>query len=100
MSTAISNEEKIRIRNLLFFTTPRLWPHWPFLPLVRRVKGQNEDCGVLFDVRKCLKQTGYSATVFLINYFLIPPSTEEFLKLPKEVFDRPEELFEAGWRVD
>ena len=31
--------------------------------------------------------TGYSATVFLTNLFLMPKQLDEFLALPKEVFD-------------
>ena len=43
---------------------------------------------------------GYSASVFFCNLFLLPPSFEEFLELPKEVYDSAEELLAAGWRVD
>ena len=61
-----------RSRNLLFLATPALWGCWPYLPLVRRNPGEGEECGLLCD----------------------------FLALPKEVFDSPEEVYSAGWRVD
>jgi hypothetical protein len=87
-------------RDLLFFTTPRLWPTWPYLPVVRRRPGKEEELGVLCDVRGRDGPCGYDATVFVGNLFLLPDTLEELLALPKEVFDTPEEVFAAGWRVD
>jgi hypothetical protein len=89
-----------RQRNLLFFTTPNLWPNWPVLPLVRRREGQEEELGLLVDAMGLADRPGYSATVFKTNIFLLPPTLEELLQLPREAFDTAEELFEAGWAVD
>jgi len=100
MRTFSPTEEKVRQRNLQFFTTPKLWAHWPFLPLVRRKHGQDEECGLLFDAKTMNGQLGLSATVFLCILFLIPATLDAFLNLPKETFDLPEEIFDAGWRVD
>ena len=100
MNTLSPAEEKVRHLNLLFFTTPRLWPHRPFLPLVRRKQGQDEECGLLFDAKTLHDLPGYSATVFLCLLFLLPATLDEFLNLPKETFDLPEEVFAAGWQVD
>lgn len=100
MNTLSPAEDKTRQRNLLFFTTPRLWPHWPFLPLVRRQTSQEEECGLLFDAQQVHNLPGYSATVFLCILFLLPSTLTEFLNLPRESFDLPEEIYEAGWRVD
>jgi hypothetical protein len=100
MTILSSAEEQIRQRNLLFFTKPRLWSHWPFLPLVRRKHGKDEECGLLFDAKTLHNLPGYSATVFLCVLFLIPTTLDEFLNMTKETFDTPEEVFEAGWRVD
>jgi len=86
-------------RDLLYFTTPALWPTWPFLPVIRPREG-GYDCGLLFDARQAMDLTGYSATVFLGNLFCLPPTLDDFLELPREVFDTPEELAAAGWRVD
>ena len=86
-------------RDLLFVATPALWPGWPFLPVVRRAAGA-EELGVLFDARGVYGLTGYSATVFLANLFALPRFLDEFLSLPREVFDTGEELVRAGWRVD
>lgn len=85
-------------RTVLFLSTPALWPHWPFLPLVRRCRGR-EELGVVFDSRAA-GLTGYSSTVIFCNLFALPPSFDEFLTLPKEVFDSAEELADAQWRVD
>ena len=53
-----------RGRNLLFLTTPALWPTWPFLPLMRRRPGA-EECGLLYDALHRSGTAGYAATVFL-----------------------------------
>ena len=87
-------------RNLLFFTTPALWEQWPFLPLVRRKPDMEEQCGLLCDVLGLGGPTGFAATVVICNLFLVPPGLDELLALPHEVFDLPEEIFTAGWRVD
>jgi hypothetical protein len=89
-----------RPRNLLFFYNPRLWPQWPFLPVVRRRPDSEEEHGVLYDARGVSGRLGYSATVFLSNYFLLPTTEDEFLALPKEVFDSAEEIADAAWSVD
>jgi hypothetical protein len=83
---------------LLFLTTPALWPLWPFLPVVRRCRGEDE-LGVVFDARAA-QLTGYSATVLITNVFALPSCLEEFLTLPHETFDSAEELIQAGWQVD
>lgn len=86
-------------RDLLFVTTPALWPAWPFLPVVRRTRGP-EELGVLFDARGACGRTGYSATVFAANLFALPPTLAAFLALPRESHDTAEELLAAGWRID
>src|SRR6476659_658324 len=87
-------------RHLLFLSTPNLWPCWPFLPLVRRTNGAEEEQGLLYDAFHACGLTGFSATVFLCNLFETPDTQAEFLALPKEVHDTPIELYQAGWRVD
>ena len=87
-----------RERTLLFLTTPALWLSWPFLPVVRRTRWA-EELGVVFDSRAA-GLTGFSATVFRTNLFLLPASFEQFLALPRDTFDSAEELLESGWAVD
>jgi hypothetical protein len=87
-------------RSVLFLATPRLWPWWPFLPLVRRRPGREEELGVLFDALHACGLPGYSATVFLSNLLDLPPRVADLLALPREVYDGPEEVAAAGWRVD
>ena len=89
---------RARERTVLFLSSPALWPHWPFLPVVRRSRGR-EELGVVFDARSA-GVTGYSATVFLTNLFLLPGEFAAFLALPHETFDGAEELAAAGWAVD
>ncbi len=89
---------RARERTLLFLTSPALWPAWPFLPVVRRACGR-EELGVVFDARAA-GLTGYSATVFLTNLFMLPPDLAAFLALPHETFDTAEELIGGGWLVD
>jgi hypothetical protein len=88
-----------RQRNLYFLTQPHQWPQWPYLPVVRRCQAEEEP-GLLFDALGACGVPGHSATVFLTNLFLVPSKAGELLALPKEVFDTPEELADAGWCVD
>ncbi len=74
------------------------WPHWPFLPLVRRTRGR-EELGVVFDARAA-RLTGHEITVYVTNLFLLPADLPAFLALPHETFDGAEELTAAGWLVD
>lgn len=87
-------------RNYRFFRTPRLWPHWPYLPLVRRRGTDLIDLGLLYDFQGTSGRTGYGVTVFRSNLYLVPATEEDLLALDKEVFDTWDELFAAGWRVD
>ena len=96
--TAVAGAD--RLRNLVFFRTPSLWQVWPFLPVMRRRPGQEMECGLLYDAKPQSGLLGYSATVFVCNLFLLPPTLEEFLALPREVFDAPEEMAAAGWVID
>jgi|SRR5579864_1068561 len=89
-----------RQRNLLFLTTPRLWPAWPFLPVMRKRPGCEQEFGVLCDLFHVSGRSGFSATVFLGNLFLMPNTEAEILKLPREVYDNADEIYAAGWRVD
>jgi hypothetical protein len=100
MPTHQSPEQALRARNLLFLSDPRLWPEWPFLPLVRRRPGHEEEYGVLLDALGACGLPGRSATVYVTNLFELPPTLDAFLALPHETFDLPEEVFAAGWTVD
>ena len=95
MATCVRRAQE---RTLLFLITPTLWPAWPFLPVVRRTRGV-EELGVVFDSRAA-GLTGFRATVFRTNLFLLPPSFEQFLALPHDTFDGVEELANSGWAVD
>jgi hypothetical protein len=68
--------------------------------VVRLSANGETECGVLYDCWSVARRGGYRATVFLTNIFLLPRTEEEFLALPKETFDTPEEVAGAGWRVD
>jgi hypothetical protein len=100
MPTHQSPEQALRSRNLLFLSDPRLWPEWPFLPLVRRRPDHEEEYGVLLDALGACGLPGRSATVYLSNLFELPATLDAFLALPHETFDLPEEVFAAGWTVD
>jgi hypothetical protein len=79
---------------------PERWPYWPVLPLVRRRDGAEPELGLLYDLRGACGLCGYGSTVFRGNLCFPPATLRELLALPKEVFDSPEELLAAGWRVD
>src|SRR5205814_6336512 len=55
--TALSSRRE-RERNLLFLSTPRLWPAYPFLPVVRRT-AFGEECGLLMDLAGLFGLFGY-----------------------------------------
>ena len=88
------------LRDLHFMGNPALWTTWPFLPLVRRPKPGEIECGLLFDAQAVCDLTGFRCTVWLTNLFTLPPKLDDFLALPKEVFDTFDELIANGWRVD
>jgi hypothetical protein len=100
MNTTTSLNRPGRVRNLHFFANPKLWPAYPFLPVVKRPVDKPEEYGVLFDAMGIANLAGHSATVFMTNLFMMPEQLSEFLALPKEVFDTWEELADAGWCVD
>src|SRR5262249_61234519 len=99
MTIEFPRPRQAEARDLLYFATPSLWVAWPYLPLIRHRPGGGYDCGLLFDAMAA-GLTGLSAAVFLCNLLLVPSTVEEFLALPREVFDTPEEIAAAGWRVD
>jgi hypothetical protein len=88
------------LRDRVVFADPRLWPAWPFLPVIRHRPDGGYDCGLLYDLAGLTGRTGYGAAVFLGNLFELPPTEAEFLALPREVKDSPEELADAGWLLD
>jgi hypothetical protein len=90
-----------RARHLLYLSKPALWPAWPFLPVVRRKPGvEEEDCGLLYDPPTATETPKSGVTVYLGNLFLLPSKEAEFLALPREEFISPEAAYDAGWRVD
>jgi hypothetical protein len=94
---AVAAERK---RNFLYLTTPSIWPVWPYLPLLRNRPGCEQEYGVLCDFLHVSGRTGYSATVFIANLFLMPRDEAEIIQLPREVYDTAEDIYAAGWRVD
>ena len=99
MEPTTMSADEMRQRTLLFASTPELWQHWPFLPLVRRKNGEQE-LGLLYDALGARNLAGYRCTVYLCNLFLLPQTLEELLAMKHETFDNFEELVNAGWTVD
>ena len=89
-----------RDRTLYYLAHRERWPLWPFLPVVRRRPGRDEELGVLFDALNACGLAGFSTTIFLTNMFLMPRELERFLALPHETFDSSEEVVAGGWTVD
>jgi hypothetical protein len=98
--TAPASPRPATERDLLFMSSPSLWPTWPILPVVRRRADGDFDTGLMYDTRGATRLAGLAATVFLGNVFLLPGTLDEFLALPRETYDNFEEVVAAGWRVD
>ncbi len=84
------------LRDLHFLSDPTLWTLWPFLPVVRRHPDGRTDYGVLFDAQRVCNLTDYRCTVWLTNLFTLPRHLDQFLALPREVYDTFDELVAAG----
>jgi hypothetical protein len=54
----------------------------------------------LVDLQSVTGRLGFRSTVFRSNLFLVPRTEAELLRLPREVYDTPEELIAAGWEID
>src|SRR5438874_10816728 len=101
MTTVRCYRRRATARDFLFFRSPRLWPLWRFLPVVRRPAGAAEpELGLMYDARGAAGRYGYSAAVFLTNYFLVPAALADLLALPRRVYDTFDELAADGWTVD
>ena len=101
MRAPAESPRPVRQRDLLVMRDPQLGSQWPFLPVVRTPPGGGAtERGVLYDARHVSGTYGYSATVFLCNLFEVPGTEAEFLALPHETYDTPEEVAAAGWVVD
>src|SRR3989442_13260695 len=88
-------------RDYLFFPPPRLWPLWPFLPVVRRPAGAAEpELGLMYDARGAAGRDGYSAAGVLTNYFLGPAAQADLPALPPRVYHTPHETAADGWTGD
>lgn len=87
-------------RDLLFFTTPELWPLHPFLPIVRYKPAGEMDYGVLYHRRDESRNGDKATTVYLTNLFTLPTTEAELLASPNETFDSIQAMAQAGWVVD
>ena len=99
MTRTTLSSRRERGRNLLVLSSPRLWPAYPLLPVVRRTAGGDE-CGLLMDLAGPFGLYGYGSTVFLANLFDLPPTLAGLLALPRRAFDSADEVYDAGWRTD
>ena len=96
-----ASTQQCRQRHLAMMAAPASWPHYPFLPLRRDRAGmEGPDLGILYDAWGFGRTPGYSATVFVVGIFELPPTEEALFLAPREVFDTVDEVFDAGWRVD
>jgi hypothetical protein len=91
----------VRPHDLVVMRNPQLWSKWPFLPVVRPASNGGEmELGILYDARQVSGTYGFSATVFLVNLYLLPDTETELFAVPKCVYDSIDELVADGWTVD
>jgi hypothetical protein len=100
MQPQVSVPADLRRRTLFCLSNHELWDFWPFMPVVRRKPGCEEEMGVVYDALHARSLPGYTCTVFLTNVFQLPETIEELIQLPHETFDTFDELANAGWTVD
>jgi hypothetical protein len=101
MPDAKQYHRRATARDVRFFADPSLWPHYPFLPLIRQAVGNNErELGLLYDAYGMSGTCGFGCTVFRVNLFAVPATEERLLASPRQVFDTFDELADAGWCVD
>jgi hypothetical protein len=101
MTTLRRYRRRATARDFLFFRSPRRWPLWPLLPVVRRpADAADPELGLMYDARGASGLYGYSASVYLSNYFLAPAAEADLLALPRCVYDTLDELAADGWTVD
>jgi len=94
-------QRRATARDLHYFAHPELWPHRPFLPVIRQALGDSaRQCGLLYDARGVSGLYGFGCTVFLCNLFALPATEAEFLAQPRCVYDTFEQLADDGWSVD
>ena len=100
MNTAAPRARRATARDMHFFENPQLWPHRPFLPVIRQEPENGQlQLGVLYDARQS-GAVGYCCTVFLTNLYDLPLTEAELLSVPRLVYDTFDELAGAGWVVD
>lgn len=100
MQPTSTSVDPLRERSLFFLATPTLWQLWPFIPVIRRKPGEEEELGVVYDALHAINLPGHACTVFFCNVFLLPDSVAELLAMRREVYDTFEQIVDAGWRVD
>jgi hypothetical protein len=81
-----TEEALMRQRSLDLMREPQRWHCYPFLPLVRHRTEEKHELGVLYDALGVSGIAGHSEA--------------DLLTEPREVFDRLEEVLQAGWQVD
>jgi len=99
MTPTRSSSRRERGRNLLSPSSPRPWPAYPFVPVVRRT-GEGEECGPPTDPAGLFGLSGYGPTVFPADPFDLPTTPAAFLGLPRRAFDSADEVYDAGWGAD
>ena len=79
---------------------PQLWPELRgYLSVLRLYHPSRSQAGCLVDLFHQFNLPGYTATVWLLDGYFLPRELPKLLLQPHEVFDTPEEISLAGWRV-
>lgn len=87
MPEPINGEYYTREDDVRMVQTPADWPMWPYLPLKR----PDHVAGVMFGD----PPAGGPYTVYLTNMW-----RPDLANAETEVYDTPEALVDAGWKVD
>ena len=89
MTTRMPTEQE---RQEMFLHHPDLWPIWPILPLKNPERGSLTAPDGLGFIHGD-PTPGYPIRVLIGSYFIAGEK-------PIEMFDTPDDLWAAGWRID
>ena len=86
-------KETRRERDKEMINDPRKWVTFPFLPVMRKMKGSGVEVGIILSA-------GDHLTVFDCNLFMLPEKLSDFGDFDRWDYKTIDDLLDDGWTVD